>query len=126
MIELGDIDDDELLLLSHWSIAEGSTSFCAFVTIGWPDAFNITFFPSGDTFVLEADELMLDDSVLAVETFVELSWAGMLDAAAVRFGSVLIWIYCRGCCWIMLWWSARGTCGRAMGWWITKQKWKIS
>ena len=73
VIELGDIDDGEVLLLSHCSIAEGSISFCAFVPIWRPDAFNNTLFPSGDTFVLEADELILDEDVLDVETFVELS-----------------------------------------------------
>ena len=41
--------------------------------------------------MLDADVLIIDEEIfLATEAFVELSWAGMLDAAAVRFGSVLM------------------------------------
>ena len=118
-MELGDIDE-ALLLLSHWSSAEGSTSFCTFATIGVPAALVTELLPVYDGFVVDTDELIIDDEiVLAVEVFDELSWAGMLDAAAVRFGSVLMWMYWRGCCWMIVWWSARGTWGSAMGWWIT-------
>ena len=41
--------------------------------------------------MLDTDVLIVDEEIfLAVEAFAELSWAGMLDAAAVRFGSVLM------------------------------------
>ena len=119
VMELGEMDE-ELLLLSLWSSGTESISFSIFVTIVWLDILDTTFFSVEDDFELYAEELMTDEVIgLAVDLLVELSWAGILDAAAVRLGSVLMWIYCLGCCWIMVWWSASGTCGSAIGWWIT-------
>ena len=118
LVEHGDIEGDELLLLSHWSSGEVSISFFIVVMIGWTD-FAADLLDEVMSSV--DDELTMVDVALDVTLFVEWSWAGMLEAAAVRFGSVLIWIYWRGC-WIIVWWSARGTCGRdgrAIGCWIT-------
>ena len=69
-------------------------------------------------------DLIIIELGLDVTVFDEGSWAGMLDAAAVRLGSVLIWIYWRGG-WIIVWWRASGTCGNrgsVIGCWITALK----
>ena len=114
-VDPGDTEGDELLLLSQWSSGDASISFLTFVRIVGPEN-------EGTSSV--DDDLITIEFVLDVAVFDEGRWAGMLDAAAVRLGSVLIWIYWRGG-WIMVWWRARGTCGKGgnvIGCWITVLK----
>ena len=90
LVEDGDIDGDELLLLSHWSSGETSPSFFSsilFCTFN----FNVDF--TSDECLFEVDELTMVDVVLVKGLLIACSCAGMFDAAAVRFESVFMWMY---------------------------------
>ena len=90
LVEDGDIDGDELLLLSHWSSGDTSLSFLVSVLFF---TFNFNVDLTSDEFLFEVDELTMVDVELVIGLVIECSCAGMFDAAAVRFESVFMWMY---------------------------------
>lgn len=90
LVEDGDIDGDELLLLSHWSSGDTSLSFLFSVLFC---TFNRNADLTSDEFLFELDELTMVDVVVVKGLLIECSCAGMFDAAAVRLESVFMWMY---------------------------------
>ena len=90
LVEDGDIDGDELLLLSHWSSGDTSLFFLSSILFC---TFNFNVDLTSDEFLFELDELTMVDVVLVIGLLIECRCAGMFDAAAVRFESVLMWMY---------------------------------